>query len=51
MEGDVSGVRIIPNRIDFKDTHVNKTYSVNITVKNISTSSKSIRYYAPQSKV
>lgn len=51
MKGDVSGVRIIPNEITFADTQVNTVYAVNITVKNISTSSKGIPYYAPQTKV
>lgn len=51
MKGDVSGVRIIPKEIRFLDTQINTVYTVNITVKNISTSSKSIRYYAPQTKV
>ena len=51
MKGDVSGVRITPNKINFLDTQINTVYTVNITVKNISTISKSIRYYAPQTKV
>lgn len=51
MKGDISGVRIVPSSIQFKDTQINTVYSVGITVKNTSTSSKSIRYYAPQSKV
>lgn len=51
MKGDVSGVRIEPNNIKFSDTHINEAYSANITVKNISSVSKSIRYYAPQNKV
>ena len=51
MKGDESGVRITPNKINFLDTQINTVYTVNITVKNISTISKSIRYYAPQTKV
>ena len=51
MKGDVSGVRISPKEITFLDTQVNTVYTVNITVKNISTVSKGIRYYAPQTKV
>ncbi len=51
MEGDVAGVRIIPPLVEFKDTEVNTPQQVNITVKNVSKSSKSIRYYGPQSKV
>ena len=51
MEGDVSGVRILPPLIEFKDSTVNKLYKVNITVKNVSKSSKEIRYYGPQTKV
>ena len=51
MKGDVSGVRISPKEITFADTQVDTVYTVNISVKNISTTSKGIRYYAPQTKV
>ena len=51
MEGDTNGVRIIPRVVEFRDTDVNETYTINITVKNISKASKEIRYYPPQTKV
>ena len=51
MEGDVSGVRIIPHLVEFKDTEINEFYKINITVKNIGKTSKEIRYYPPQTKV
>jgi len=51
MREDVSGVRIIPNKIDFLDTEINTKYAVNITVKNVSSISRSIRYYPPQTSV
>lgn len=51
MHKDVSGVRIIPEKIAFLDTHVNTSYTKTITVKNVSNTSKSIRYYAPQTSV
>ena len=51
MEGDVAGVRIIPPVVEFKDTEVNTVQRMNITVKNVSKTSKSIRYYGPQTKV
>ncbi len=51
MEGDLHGVRVLPPRVEFKDTQVDTLYQVNITVKNISKSSKEIRYWGPQSKV
>ena len=52
MEGDVEGVRIIPPYVEFKDIDAsNETYSVNITVKNVSKTSKEIRYWGPQNKV
>lgn len=51
MDSDTSGVRIIPHQVEFKDTEANQTYKINITVKNISKTSKEIRYYPPQTKV
>ena len=51
MEKDIAGVRVIPSSVCFNDTELNTLYSINVTVKNISKSSKSIRYYAPQTKV
>lgn len=51
MEKDIAGVRVIPSEIYFNDTELNTIYSINVTVKNISRSSKAIRYYGPQSKV
>ena len=51
MDGDIAGVRIIPPTVQFKDTEVKNVYSAHITVKNISKTCKSIRYYGPQTKV
>ena len=45
---DVAGVRITPTNVEFKDTEPNVLRRINITVKNVSKISKSIRYYAPQ---
>ncbi|XP_071134806.1 cilia- and flagella-associated protein 47-like isoform X3 [Mytilus edulis] len=50
MEGDTFGVRISPPQLEFFDTDVNTVHELNITVKNISKSSKSIRFYGPKSK-
>ena len=51
MDGDVHGVRIIPPIIEFKDTEVDVLHKINITVKNVSKSSKEIRYWHPTIKV
>ena len=51
MDKDVSGVRISPAAIDFYDTVTNTVEQLNITVKNISKGSKSIRFYGPKTKV
>ena len=51
MEGDTAGVRVIPRTVEFSDVEPDKVHKISITVKNISRSSKAIRYYAPQSKV
>ena len=47
----MSGVRISPAAIDFYDTVTNTVEQLNITVKNISKGSKSIRFYGPKTKV
>ena len=51
MEGDTLGVRISPPQLEFLDTDVNTILELNVTVKNISKSSKSIRFYGPKTKV
>ena len=51
MDGDVAGVRIIPPLVEFKDCDINTLREVHITVKNVSKTSKNIRYYGPQTKV
>lgn len=51
MEGDVSGVRIIPPYVEFRDTEVNSVHRREITVKNVSKVSRAIRYYGPQTEV
>lgn len=51
MEGDVSGVRISPPVVEFYDTEPNNVHQLNVTVKNISKTSKSIRFYGPKTKV
>ncbi|KAL5010428.1 hypothetical protein ScPMuIL_012733 [Solemya velum] len=50
MEGDMSGVRITPPVLEFYDTEPNITQQLNITVKNISKTSKTIRFYGPKTK-
>lgn len=50
MDGDVHGVRILPPLVEFKDTASNELYKINITVKNVSKSSKEIRYWHPTQK-
>lgn len=51
MEGDVSGVRISPPVVEFYDTEPNNVHQLNVTVSNISKTSKSIRFYGPKTKV
>lgn len=51
MEGDVSGVRISPPVVEFYDTEPNNVHQLNVTVTNISKTSKSIRFYGPKTKV
>ena len=48
---DVAGIRISPANITFYDTTADSVEQLNVTVSNISKSSKSIRYYAPKTKV
>ncbi|XP_021363645.1 cilia- and flagella-associated protein 47-like isoform X2 [Mizuhopecten yessoensis] len=50
MEGDKCGVRITPSVLEFYDAEVNTVHQLNVTVKNTSKTSKSIRYYGPKSK-
>ena len=51
MANDIAGVRINPANVEFVDTESNDVYRINITVKNVSKSSKNIRYYGPNTKV
>lgn len=51
MDGDTAGIRITPSVVEFCDTEPNTLYQVHVTVKNISKTSKNIRYYGPKSKV
>lgn len=51
MEGDKCGVRITPSALEFYDAEVNIVHQLNVTVKNTSKTSKSIRYYGPKTKV
>lgn len=51
MEGDALGVRVIPPFVRFKDTEVTVVQRMSVTVKNISRSSRDIRFYGPQNKV
>ncbi|XP_052808119.1 cilia- and flagella-associated protein 47-like isoform X2 [Mya arenaria] len=47
---DVAGIRISPANVAFYDTTPDSIEQLNVTVYNISKSSKSIRYYAPKTK-
>lgn len=51
MDRDVAGVRISPASVTFYDTVPENVEQLNVTVYNISKSSKSIRFYAPKTKV
>ena len=51
MDGDVFGVRIVPPLIEYRDTEIGETHKINVTVKNVSKTSKEIRYYGPQTHV
>ena len=51
MDGDVFGVRIIPSVLQFFNTTPRTRFEIPITVKNVSKSSKNIRYYGPKSEV
>ncbi|CAH1800026.1 unnamed protein product [Owenia fusiformis] len=50
MEGDIGGVRIVPSVVEFYDTEIDAVHRLNVTVKNISKTSKSIRYYGPNTE-
>ncbi|XP_064627283.1 cilia- and flagella-associated protein 47-like isoform X2 [Lineus longissimus] len=50
MEGDISGIRIIPSSLEFFDSEVDVVHRQTVTVKNVSKSSKSIRFYGPKTK-
>ncbi|XP_060072017.1 cilia and flagella-associated protein 47-like [Ylistrum balloti] len=50
MEGDKCGVRITPPVLEFYDAEVDTVHQLNVTVKNTSKTSKSIRYYGPKTK-
>ena len=51
MDGDTLGVRVIPPVVQFKDTEVTVVQRMSVTVKNVSRSSREIRFYSPQDKV
>ena len=51
MDGDTLGVRVIPPVVQFKDTEVTEVQRMSVTVKNVSRSSREIRFYSPQDKV
>lgn len=51
MHKDVSGVRITPPALQFKESSVGKVHQLSISVLNISKTSRSIRYYGPNQKV
>ena len=51
MEGDTSGVRILPPVLEFFDTEPNKVYQLNVNVTNVAKDSKTIRYYKSKCKV
>ena len=51
MEGDIHGVRIVPSVLVFDNTVPGSVYTLNVTVKNVAGSSRSIRYYGPKTKV
>uniref|UniRef100_A0A2C9KF19 HYDIN/VesB/CFA65-like Ig-like domain-containing protein n=1 Tax=Biomphalaria glabrata TaxID=6526 RepID=A0A2C9KF19_BIOGL len=48
MEGDVLGVRVNPQVIQFFNTKPRTCAEINLTVRNVSSSSKSIRLYGPK---
>lgn len=45
------GVRIIPPVIEFYDAETSTIHCQNVTVQNISSSSKQIKFHGPDSKV
>lgn len=51
MDRDVAGIRISPSSVEFYDTVPDTVEQLNVTVYNISKGSKSIRFYAPKTKV
>ncbi|XP_013416633.1 cilia- and flagella-associated protein 47 isoform X1 [Lingula anatina] len=51
MENDINGVRINPPVVEFYDSEPNQTYRVTVSVKNVSKTSKTLRFYGPNSKV
>lgn len=51
MDRDVAGIRISPASAEFFDTVPDTVEQLNVTVYNISKGSKSIRFYAPKTKV
>ena len=51
MERDVFGVRIVPSVVEFFNTKPKTRFELPIIVKNVSQTSKSIRYYGPKSEV
>ena len=48
---DQLGVRIIPPILEFKNVEGGNRYKIYMTVKNVSKTSREIRYWAPQRKV
>ena len=48
---DQLGVRIIPPILEFKNVESGNRYKIYMTVKNVSKTSREIRYWAPQRKV
>lgn len=51
MEGDVIGVRITPSLVEFIDANVGEVYTAELNVKNISKTSKRIRFHPPITNV
>lgn len=48
---DVHGVRIIPSVLEFKNVEQGNRYKIHLTVKNVSKTSREIRYWPPARKV
>lgn len=51
MEGTVAGVRIVPPVVEFFDAETDVLHQMNLTVQNLSKSSKSIRFHGPSTNV